>query len=86
MANKPAPTRTTGPLHFEDLGAAPLVEFVARLIYDLRPWRKLEATGGSGSDEGFDARGFEVTTGASAPGDSEEDAGRRGRTCRIGFG
>lgn len=30
-----------------------------RLAYDFRPWTQLEATGRSGSDDGFDARGFE---------------------------
>ena len=30
-----------------------------QLIYDFRPWRTLEGTGRSGSDEGYDARGIE---------------------------
>ncbi len=32
-----------------------------QLLYDFRPWRDLEATGRSGSDEGFDARAWELT-------------------------
>ena len=31
-----------------------------QLIYDFRTWRSLEATGRSGSDDGFDARAFET--------------------------
>jgi hypothetical protein len=73
MAKKPAPTRATGPLHFEDLEPHRFEDLVRRLIYDFRPWRQLEATGRSGSDEGFDARGFEITTSATVPVDSEED-------------
>lgn len=30
-----------------------------QLIYDFKPWRKLEGTGRAGSDDGFDARGYE---------------------------
>lgn len=40
------------PKRFEDL--------VRQLDYDFKPWRKLEATGRSGSDDGFDARGYEI--------------------------
>jgi hypothetical protein len=32
---------------------------VRQLAYDFRPWRQLEATGRSGGDDGFDARGYE---------------------------
>lgn len=31
-----------------------------QLIYDFKPWRRLEATGRAGSDDGFDARGYEM--------------------------
>jgi hypothetical protein len=51
---------------------------VRRLIYDFRPWRQLEATGRSGSDDGFDARGFEITSNPAAPIDSDEDAAEDG--------
>lgn len=74
MTEKPTPTRTTGPLHFEDLEPHRFEDLVRRLIYDFRPWRHLEATGRLGSDEGFDARGFEIiTSGFTAPGDTDED-------------
>lgn len=56
---KPTPARTTGPLHFEDLEPHRFEDLVRRLAYDFRPWTQLEATGRSGSDDGFDARGFE---------------------------
>ncbi len=47
-----------------------------QLAYDFRNWRKLEATGRGGGDEGFDARGYEIV-GTQAPqpatADDEED-------------
>jgi hypothetical protein len=67
------PTRTTGPLHFEDLEPHRFEGLIRRLIYDFRPWRQLEATGRSGSDDGFDARGFEIVSGAAAAEDSDGD-------------
>jgi hypothetical protein len=33
---------------------------VRQLAYDFKPWRKLEATGRSGGDGSFDARGYEI--------------------------
>lgn len=59
---KSTPTRTTGPLHFEDLEPHRFEDLVRRLIYDFRPWRQLEATGRAGSDDSYDARGFEVVS------------------------
>lgn len=53
-------SRTLNPLHFEDLEPRRFEDLVRQLVYDFRHWRALEATGRSGSDEGFDARGFEV--------------------------
>jgi hypothetical protein len=35
---------------------------VRQLLYDFRQWRELEATGRSGTDGGFDARGWELTS------------------------
>lgn len=55
--------RTIGPLHFEDLEPRRFEDLVRQLVYDFRPWRALEATGRSGSDDGFDARGFEIVDG-----------------------
>jgi hypothetical protein len=43
MVKKPAPTRVTSPLHFEDLEPHRFEDLVRRLIYDFRPWRYLEA-------------------------------------------
>lgn len=59
-------TRTTGPLHFEDLEPRRFEDLVRQLVYDFRPWRALEATGRAGSDDGFDARGFEIADTADA--------------------
>jgi len=55
-----SPTRTIGPLHFEDLEPRRFEDLVRQLIYDFRPWRALEGTGRTGSDDGFDVRGYEV--------------------------
>lgn len=53
-------TRTIGPLHFEDLDPKRFEDLVRQLAYEFKPWRRLEATGRSGSDDGFDARGYEI--------------------------
>ena len=55
-------TRTVNPLHFEDLEPHRFEDLVRQLAYDFRPWRKLEATGRAGSDDGFDARGWEIVS------------------------
>lgn len=59
-------TRTIGPLHFEDLEPHRFEDLVRQLVYDFRPWRALEATGRAGSDDSFDARGFEVADAVDA--------------------
>jgi hypothetical protein len=59
----PALTRTIGPLHFEDLDPKRFEDLIRQLAYDFRTWRKLEATGRAGGDDGFDARGFEIVSG-----------------------
>lgn len=62
MPKKPHTTRTIGPLHFEDLEPHRFEDLVRRMIYDFRQWRQLEATGRTGSDEGFDVRGIEAVS------------------------
>ena len=54
-------TRTLNPLPFQDLDPKRFEDLVRQLIYDFRNWRRLEATGRAGSDDGFDARGLEIT-------------------------
>jgi hypothetical protein len=53
-------TKTVNPLHFEDLEPHRFEDLVRQLVYDFRDWANLEATGTSGSDDGFDARGREL--------------------------
>jgi hypothetical protein len=68
------PSRTTNPLHFEDLEPHRFEDLVRQLIYEFKAWKSLEATGRSGSDEGFDVRGFEVVdTISTAESDLEEE-------------
>lgn len=51
--------RTHGPLHLEDLEPRRFEDLVRQLLYDFRDWSEIEATGRSGSDEGFDVRAWE---------------------------
>lgn len=53
-------TRTLNPLPFEHLEPKRFEDLVRQLAYNFRTWRSLEATGSSGSDEGFDVRGWEI--------------------------
>lgn len=67
-------SRTISPLHFEDLEPHRFEDLIRQLIYEFRPWKSLEATGRSGSDEGFDVRGFEaVDTISTTDSDSDEE-------------
>lgn len=56
---KPKITRTYGPIHFEDLDPKRFEDLVRELVYDLKEWQAIEATGRSGSDDGFDIRAYE---------------------------
>lgn len=68
-----AVTKTLGPLHLEDLEPHRFEDLIRQLLYDFRPWRDLEATGRTGSDEGFDARAWEMVGDlAVAPLDEED--------------
>jgi hypothetical protein len=64
-------TRTLNPLPFQDLEPKRFEDLVRQLAYDFRPWRRLEATGRSGGDEGFDARGLEVVGNPAQRDDAE---------------
>jgi len=59
MKKKAKVTSSLHPLHFEDLEPHRFEDLVRQLIYDFRDWQDIEATGRSGSDEGFDIRGWE---------------------------
>jgi hypothetical protein len=78
-------TRTVNPLQFDALEPKRFEDLVRQLLHDFRPWRQLEATGRSGSDDGFDARGWEVPDGSLADASSEEgeDAALAGARDRI---
>jgi len=56
---KPKTTRTYGPIHFEDLDPHRFEDLIRELIYDYKDWQSIEATGRSGSDDGFDIRAYE---------------------------
>lgn len=66
-------TRTIGPLHFEDLDPKRFEDLVRQLAYEFKPWRRLEATGRSGGDNGFDARGYEIVANEGQPSASAEE-------------
>lgn len=55
-------TKTIGPLHLEDLEPHRFEDLVRQLLYDFKVWRQIEATGRSGSDDGFDVRAWEQET------------------------
>jgi hypothetical protein len=74
---KPKPSRTIGPLHFEDLEPHRFEDLVRQLIYDFRGWKQLEATVRTGSDDGFDARGFEGTPEREIDNGDDEEQGER---------
>ncbi|MFZ3322733.1 MAG: hypothetical protein WA190_10200 [Usitatibacter sp.] len=65
-----ATTHTLNPLPFENLEHRRFEDLVRQLAYDFKPWRQLEATGRSGSEGGFDARGWEI---AQVPDDDHEE-------------
>ncbi len=69
-------TKTLNPLHFEDLEPHRFEDLVRQLAYDFRTWRLLEPTGRLGSDDGYDARGFEIVDEAESQeteGDEEKE-------------
>ena len=66
-------TRTIGPLHFEDLDPKRFEDLVRQLAYNFKPWRRLEATGRSGTDDGFDVRGYEIVASVAQPSPSAEE-------------
>jgi hypothetical protein len=75
---KPHITRTYAQIHFEDLDPKRFEDLIRELIYDYKDWQNLEATGRSGSDDGFDIRGFEKTTEISVSTDEDgEDVEER---------
>lgn len=59
MPRKAKVTKTTNPLHFEDLEPHRFEDLVRRLLYGFREWINIEPTGRGGSDEGFDVRAWE---------------------------
>src|ERR1051326_4526710 len=67
-------TRTLNPLPFQDLEPKRFEDLVRSVLYDFKNWIKLEATGRSGSDDGFDARGWEAEpTAATAELDDNDE-------------
>jgi hypothetical protein len=66
-------TRTLNPLPFQDLEPRRFEDLVRQLAYDFKPWRRLEATGRSGGDGSFDARGYEIVPGAEREATDRDD-------------
>jgi len=73
MAIKVKSTKTINPLHFEDLEPHRFEDLVRRLLYNFRDWNNIEATGRSGSDEGFDVRAWEKTEAVTNLSDEGEE-------------
>ena len=68
-----SPSKTTGPLHFEDLDPHRFEDLVRQPIYDFRTWKSLEGLGRSGSDEGFDVRGVQIIESLDSADQDKED-------------
>src|SRR6266849_2113016 len=85
MTTKVKASKTTHPLHFEDLEPHRFEDLVRRLLYSFRDWNNIEATGRSGSDEGFDVRAWEKGDTISNVGDEGEEGVRtlEGRLWQI---
>lgn len=66
-------TRTLNPLPFGDLEPKRFEDLIRQLAYEFKNWRRLEATGRSGSDDGFDARGYEIIDDGRPDTDSESE-------------
>lgn len=64
-------SRTYNPIHFEDLEPKRFEDLIRGLIYDLREWMEIEATGRSGNDKAFDIRAWEKIP-ASDEADTDE--------------
>src|SRR4051812_27603885 len=71
----PNTPRTLNSLPFEPKRFEGLVQ---QLPYEFRPWRQLEATGRTGSDDGFDAQGFEIVAGGEVIPEEGEEATEAG--------
>lgn len=67
-----AVTKTLGPLHFEDLEPHRFEDLVRKLVYDIRDWQSIEATGRGGSDAGLDIRAYERAGAAERDPNEEE--------------
>lgn len=77
MTQKAQPSKTINPLHFEDLDPHRFEDLVRNLIYDFKRWQSIEATGRSGSDNGFDIRAWEQTQEMSNEDSEEGEEGSR---------
>ena len=73
----PLAIKTIGPLHLEDMEPHRFEDLIRQLLYDFKTWIKIEATGRSGGDDGFDVRAWELDTRAP-PDDQDQDDGDTG--------
>lgn len=81
---KPKITRTYGQIHFEDLDPKRFEDLIRELTYDYKDWYKIEATGRSGNDAGFDIRAYEKTFVSSNANEDSEDNGETGISSAEG--
>ncbi len=66
-------TTTLNPLPFRDLEPHRFEDLIRQLVYDFRIWKRLEATGRSGGDSGFDIRGIETGEAAGPVDEAEQE-------------
>ena len=81
-----SPSKTIGPLHFEDLEPHRFEDLVRKLIYDFRTWKSLEGLGRCGSDEGFDVRGVQIIESLDSDDQDKEDRDGKKEILLSNFG
>lgn len=77
LKNMAKVTKTTNPLHFEDLEPHRFEDVVRGLLYDFRDWQSIEPTGKKGSDDGFDIRAWEKVKVVENESEEKEDEGEQ---------
>lgn len=66
-------TKSLHQLPFDQLEPRRFEDLVRQLAYDFKVWRTLEATGKSGSDDGYDIRGWEIVADGADDADMQDE-------------
>jgi len=66
-------TKTTGPIHFEDLEPHRFEDLIRQLLYDFRDWESIEGVGAVGQDKGYDIRAWEKNKQTADPLEEQDE-------------